>query len=86
MILPTLSGIASASGEDSSGIEPASGEDESGEDESGLEFGSGADMICLFLTNLVWLISDWMAMSFSEQDFAVFSNKEALKALQEPNF
>ena len=47
MIVPNLSGIESASGEDSSGIELASGEDESGEDESGLESGSGAGMICL---------------------------------------
>ena len=44
LILPNLSGIESASGEDSSGIEPASGEDESGEDESGIESGSGAGM------------------------------------------
>ena len=67
--LPTLCGIESASGEDSSGIEPASGEDESGEDESGLESGSGAGMICLFLTNLIWLISELMAMSFSRTGF-----------------
>ena len=53
LIFPTLSGIESASGEDSSGIELASGEDESGEDESGLEPGSGAGMICLFLANLI---------------------------------
>ena len=44
LILPNLSEIESASGEDSSGIEPASGEDESGEDESGIESGSGAGM------------------------------------------
>ena len=69
LILPTLSAIESASGEDSSGIEPASGEDESGEDESGLESGSGAGMICLFLTNLIWLISELMAMSFSRTGF-----------------
>ena len=54
MILPNFSGIASASGEDSSGIKPASGEDESGEDESGIESGSGAGMFCLFLTNLIF--------------------------------
>ena len=42
LILPTLSAIESASGEDSSEIEPASREDESGEDEPGLESGSGA--------------------------------------------
>ena len=57
LILPNLSGIESASGEDSSRIELASGEDESEEDESGLESGSGAGMICLFFTNLVWLIT-----------------------------
>ena len=47
------SGIVSASGEDSSGIEPVPREDESGGDESGLESGSGARMIYLFLTNLI---------------------------------
>ena len=61
LILFKLSGIESASGEDSSetdpasgedesGIEPASGEDESGEDESGIGSGSGAGIFCLFLT------------------------------------
>ena len=50
LISPELSGIESASGEDSSGTEPASGEDESGEDESGIGSGSGASMFCLFLT------------------------------------
>ena len=40
-----LSGIESASGEDSSGIDPASGEDSSDlEPASGIEFGSGAGM------------------------------------------
>ena len=52
LILPILSAIESASGEDSSGIDPASGEDssgedESGDDESGIESGSGGGMFCL---------------------------------------
>ena len=55
--MPNLSGIESASGEDSSGIEPASGEDESGEDESGIESGSGAGMFWLSFTSLIWLFS-----------------------------
>ena len=53
MILPNLSGIESASGENESGVEPSSGEDESGDDESGIESGSGVGMFCLFLTNLI---------------------------------
>ena len=57
MILPDLSGIESASGEDSSGKEPASGEDESGEDESGIESGSGTGMFCFLLTYFIWLFS-----------------------------
>ena len=48
MILPNLSGIESASGEDESGLEPSSGEDESGDDESGIESGSGVGMFCFF--------------------------------------
>ena len=44
LIFPNLSGIESASGEDSSGIEPASGKDEFGEDELGIESSSGAGM------------------------------------------
>ena len=52
MILPNLSGIEPASGEDESGIEPSSGEDESGKDESRIESGSGVGMSCLVLTNL----------------------------------
>ena len=62
--MPNLSGIESASGEDSSGIDPASGEHSSGidpasgenesrDDESGIESVSGAGMSCLFLTNLI---------------------------------
>ena len=63
--MPNLSGIESASGEDSSGIEPALGKDESGQDESGIESGSGTGMFWLFLTNLIWLFSEFMAVSFS---------------------
>ena len=65
------SGIDLASGEDSSEIEPASGKDESGEDESGIEshFGSGTGMFWSFLTNLVWLFSEFMAVSFSQNWF-----------------
>ena len=80
MIFVNLSGIESASGEDSSGIDPASGEDlsgrepvhaddESGEDESGKEYGSGAGMICLVLTNLFSLISELMTLSISRIGF-----------------
>ena len=43
MILPNLSGIESAFGEDLSQIEPANREDESGEDESRIESSSGVD-------------------------------------------
>ena len=74
-ILPSFCGIESASGEDSSGIEPVPREDESGGDESGLESGSGARMIYLFLTNLIWLIFELMAMSFSRTGFCSFQHK-----------
>ena len=66
LILPNLSGIESASGEDSSGIEPASGEDESGEDESGIESGSGAGMFWLF----DYFLSLWRCR-FLKVDFVV---------------
>ena len=69
LILPAFSGIESASGEDSSGIEPASGKDEPRQHESGLESGSGEGLICLCLTNLIWLISELMAMSLSRTGF-----------------
>ena len=48
-----LSGKESASGEDSSGIEPA----------SGMESSSGVGMFWLFLTNLIWLFSEFKAAS-----------------------
>ena len=82
--MPKFSGIESASGEDSSGIKPASGEDESGEDESGIESGSGAGMFCLFLTNLIWLFSEFMAVSFSQ--IGCCSNQYTQKAFEQPNF
>ena len=47
--MPNLSGIVSASGEDSSGIEPVLGEDESGEVVSGIESGSGAGMFYVLI-------------------------------------
>ena len=78
--MPNLSGIDSASGEDSSGMGSASGEGESGEDESGIESGSGAGIFCLFFTNLIWLFS----MSFPWGEFS--SNQETQKALEESNF
>ena len=53
LILPILSGIESASGEDSSGIVPASGEDSSGEDESGIQSGSRAGISLSFMTYLI---------------------------------
>ena len=79
--MPYLSGIESASGEDSSGIGPASGEDESGEDESGLESGSGTGMFWLFFTYLIWLFSEFMAVSFSYY-WSSFVNKDYLKILK----
>ena len=78
------SGIETTSGEDESGIEPSSGEDESGEDESGIESGSGAGMFCLFLTNLIWLFSEFMVVSLFWNEFC--SNQETQKAHEEPNF
>ena len=65
LILLNLSGIESASGDDPSGIEPASGKDDSGEDESGIESDSGTGMFWLFFTYLIWLFSEFMAVSFS---------------------
>ena len=49
------SGIYPGLGEDSSGIKPASGKDESGEDESGRESSFRAGMVCrgIFFTNLI---------------------------------
>ena len=44
LVLPNLSGIDPASGEDLSGIEPVPGEDEAEEDALGVQSGSGAGM------------------------------------------
>ena len=73
MILPDLSGI-----------ESASGEDESGEDESGIESGSGAGMFWLFFTYLIWLFSEFMAVSFSRSGFC--SNPDTQIGLEQSNF
>ena len=59
-----LSGIDPASGEDSFGIDPASGEDGSGQHESQIESSSGAGTFWSFLTYLIWLFSEFMAVSF----------------------
>ena len=83
LILPTLSAIESASGEDSSGIEPASREDESGEDEPRLESGSGAGMFWLFFTYLIWLFSEFMAVSLSRSGFC--SNPDTQIGLEQSN-
>ena len=72
------SGIDLASGEDLSGIELPSGEDESGDDESRVEFGSEACMFWLFLTYLIWLYFEFMAVSFSWN--GLFSNQNKEKA------
>ena len=82
MILPNLSGIESAPGEDLSGIDPASGEDSSGidpvsredesrEDESEIEFSYGEAMFWILLTKVIWLSSEFMAVSFSRSGFCV---------------
>ena len=95
MILPNLSGIESASGEDSSGIDPASGrdssrikpasgKDESGEDETGKESNSGAGNFWKVLTNFIWLFSEVLAVSLFRSGFS--SNQHTQKVLEKPNF
>ena len=88
MILPGIesasgedsSGIDPAFAEDSSGIKPASGEDESEEDESGKESNSGAGMLWIVLTNLIWLFSEVLGVSLFRSGFS--SNQDMQKALE----
>ena len=63
------SGIDRAFAEDSSGIKTVSGGYEPGEIESGIESGSRAGMFSLFLTNLIQLFPEFMAVQCSRKIF-----------------
>ena len=85
--MPNLSGIVSASAEDSSGIDPASGEDlsgiepvsgedESGEDTSGIESDSGAGMFWFIsLISFECYLSFWRCR-YLNLDFAVIETRK----------